>query len=269
METKHLKKYKLVREYPGSPKLGTNAIYDNGNGYRIEGYGFVTLNTVENYSEFWEEIKGYPKIISFRSHGQIYDFPNGYDKQFDNKIFANQVLFEIYQVAVSENEVFTVGDRVIHNHKDGTKRHGNITRFTYKEPHMYVDVDYDKTSGYSFATIDTIEKHKQSLFTTEDRVDKYFGDMYYYIVVNSILANSWKAMIDRVDWENPSKPPLGQIQFDDRDKAEEWILNNKPIFSMKDIDDALECSEAIYVWDENLREIVKAREILFKQKLGI
>lgn len=231
----NMRKFKLIKDYPNC-YWNVGDVIDKSVGCL---YTYKDLCDGK-YSEFWEEIKEYPKIISFRSNGQIYDFPNGYDKQFDNKIFANQVLFEIYQVAVSEKEVFTVGDRVIHNHKDGTKRHGNITRFTYKEPHMYVDVDYDKTSGYSFATIDTIEKHKQSLFTTEDRVDKYFGDMYYYIVVNSILANSWKAMIDRVDWENPSKPPLGQIQFDDRDKAEEWILNNKPIFSMKDIDDAID-----------------------------
>jgi hypothetical protein len=51
-------KYKLIKEYPGSPKLNTEVIYSEK--HKIYNYNFDTIytefpkNQVENLPEFWE-----------------------------------------------------------------------------------------------------------------------------------------------------------------------------------------------------------------------
>lgn len=66
-----MNRYKLIREYPGSPKLNTlvskhisNRFYNfNGGTYKNE----IKVSQVENYPEFWEKVveKKY-QILSFK-----------------------------------------------------------------------------------------------------------------------------------------------------------------------------------------------------------
>jgi len=55
-----MKQYKLIKEYPGSPKLGTIVNHAKGWG-SYESYfdGNLVYSTyaIENYPEFWQEIK--------------------------------------------------------------------------------------------------------------------------------------------------------------------------------------------------------------------
>ena len=51
-----MKKYKLVKCFPGSPPIGTVAAKTHL-GYSTGEYGVLFIEDVENYSEFWELIK--------------------------------------------------------------------------------------------------------------------------------------------------------------------------------------------------------------------
>ena len=52
-----MKKYKLIKIYPGSPKLGTIAegIY-GGESYTYNEYSSVSRGSIEDYPEYWEEL---------------------------------------------------------------------------------------------------------------------------------------------------------------------------------------------------------------------
>ena len=55
-----MKKYKLIKEYPGSPKLGEEVEeYNNGYRYIISDlFDYYYLSRfIEKYPEFWQEIK--------------------------------------------------------------------------------------------------------------------------------------------------------------------------------------------------------------------
>lgn len=70
-----MKKFKLIKKYPGSPKLGLE-IHDNGpfweSDFAIKSVELFHINNIifqpENYPEFWEEVveKDY-EILSFKS----------------------------------------------------------------------------------------------------------------------------------------------------------------------------------------------------------
>ena len=61
-----MKKFKLIREYPNSPKIGTIAENkDEHNCYHLSDVFHQRLNSmyIENYPEFWEEVKD-PLLIT-------------------------------------------------------------------------------------------------------------------------------------------------------------------------------------------------------------
>lgn len=55
-----MKKFKLIKEYPGSPKLGTEVEKRNGKIYMPNSF-LIFRHSVEEYPEFWEEIE---KVIT-------------------------------------------------------------------------------------------------------------------------------------------------------------------------------------------------------------
>jgi hypothetical protein len=71
-----MKKYRLIREYPGSPKLGY--VIGNTEGTNMYFYNGLQITDPDKYSEFWEEIIEYPvgtKVIDTtpQTMGCIYE----------------------------------------------------------------------------------------------------------------------------------------------------------------------------------------------------
>ena len=128
-----MRKFKLVREYPGVLINEGEFITDKAGVYFPENGGNgINPKHVENYPEYWEEVKEeFPKIISFRNTANDVIFhicENGFYTccsldykigTFNKEHFLKESHFEIYQVAVSETEVFTLGDKVKHPFTDG------------------------------------------------------------------------------------------------------------------------------------------------------
>ena len=85
-----MKKYKLIEEYPGSPRVGIIAetCYHTGN-YICKGFDFhgnpitkkIDSLYVENYPKFWQEIIEYPigtRVSNKNSGNNIIKEKDGY-----------------------------------------------------------------------------------------------------------------------------------------------------------------------------------------------
>ena len=211
-------KYKLIKEYPGSPKLGTELIpkvdkeNDNTNNYYWEGSWF----NPKNFPEFWEEVveKDY----------EIVDFHKG-----DNKIISIKRL--------SDDEIFTIGDKIFPNNK--------IHKFEIKDSILKIwhcDISFstpiiEGPSGQPgncswIEDISNVQKIKQKLFTTEDGVDIFEGNNYYIVNKQSLIIplNPVNPIANKTFIKNNS-----YYYFSTKEKAEEYIFMNKPVLSLNDV----------------------------------
>lgn len=147
----------------------------------------LPLWIVENSFD-WEEIKEFPKILSFRRIKSECKPPCGIGDLFilkDNNLFStdekysehsvDEMLcdgdsvqtghFEIYQVQTSKDKIWTVGDKCIIEHTD-PKRTEIIKSFKVSE-YGNITVLFEKF----ICDILDIKQLKLVLFTTEDNVD--------------------------------------------------------------------------------------------------
>ena len=224
-------KYILKKEYPGSPKLG-NTI-DN-----------LENDWIENYPEFWELVveKDYEilelslqrsikhQIVSALENSEDYTISllscNG------NKIHSVKRLFD--------GEIFTIGDIV---KCEDCK--GKITSLEIYDNDIYLNgIDNKMPFGYTLCnTLDCFEipqKVKQPLFTTEDGVDIFEGDEF--IVVNIFTFNKHRTG-KYLETNHMYK------YFSTKEKAEEYILLNKPCLSYGDVQEYLKVKDCNKVLD--------------------
>jgi hypothetical protein len=222
-----MKKYKLIKEYPGNLELGK--ILDE-NGFDSD---LGTYHQPKNFPEFWEEVieKDY-EILSLQdinnSHvGNIIKFENGIafgDKPYPVEIelalknwvnkFKNYVIHSIKRL--SDGEVFTIGDKVLPG--------GNIIKFELVENTIMY-----RTSSNAGAGLNVMMKRKQPLFTTEDSIDIFENDTFY-IVHNTNWNN-----IQCIAQKNATFSIDSTKKFSTKGKAEEYILMNKPCLSLNEI----------------------------------
>jgi len=217
-----MKRYKLIKTYPGSPELGTivmNGIIGVNKGNpNLSFDGSRRLKDYElphKYPEFWEEIveKDY-EIISY-----------GYDITLRSYIKSVKRL--------SDGEIFTIGDII--NTKVDNKYKQEIIEII--EINLGINDNFFKDkltfkTKTGFVVIDIAVKSKQPLFTTEDGVDIYERDKYYYVTesgkeVYTIIAKNEKPLS-----ENGKR-------FSSKKAAENYIFNSEKRFSLDDVIDAI------------------------------
>ena len=146
-------KYKLIKEYPGSPKLGT--ITDR------------TMYFPEYYPSFWQPVveKGYETLSLVASeknpqhkkgskflHNKDYKFKNMHPTEF----------WDIYSVKrLSDGEIFTIGD-IIDTRVDNK----------YKQEILEISIKNNTImfrTKLGFVILSVAKKVKKPLFTTEQR----------------------------------------------------------------------------------------------------
>ncbi len=174
------KKYRLIKEYPGSPKLGTVVNYSETHQiYNYNGGDFYTelpKHQVENLDEFWEEIieKDY-EILEFTSDNKIKYTLNTNGKYYD--ISKDALPFGIEEVdyknveitkvkRLSDGVIFSLGDKVQTNDKE------------FKGIIEEIEIHSDKSLAFLFPTnmvngkifiaLHLLEPYKQPILTTED-----------------------------------------------------------------------------------------------------
>ena len=277
-----MKEYKLIKKYPGLPKdwevgmiVGTGdrqgqACFSPCSGKYTDKH--IDHNDVINNPEFWEEIKKecekeyeilsfYAKNIGGKDevnpHYIWYETRKGSNlwsrmQNITSPYTTGEILknknYAIHSVRrLSDGEVFTVGD---------VCEFGKITKIFITEGGCCMTALPTSDTFYN-CNIMYLKKTKPVLFTTEDGVDIREGDDYYYIVNTKV----YKSQATNTDYTN-----FYTLQFSTREKAEEYILLNKPCLSITDIQSIYVSAKKGYKkngnetnYFEELINLVKAR----------
>jgi len=203
-----MKKYKLIKEYPGSPKIGAIAKSDKIDYvyyyFEKDSYTGIGSSIIENNPKFWEEVveKDYEVLSYIKKDNSAITTKreNGF---FLNSMFKDshgvysdyQLLntWNIYSVKrLSDGEIFTIGDIV--------EEYGEIRTFLLQNDKIFINEKFMKIS------LPKLVKVKQPLFKTEDGVDIYEGDntfgideKYQFLKFNGWV---WKKMKAQTNYIN-------------------------------------------------------------------
>lgn len=276
-------------------RITGNVAYKNKNEYNYvleDGTQFpetLPLWVVENSND-WEEVKEFPKIISFRRNSDKMLYTLGrYDLYWGKEVIGGYTLdvmitqgentnyTEIYQVAVSETEVFTLGDKVKHPFDDSFDV---ISKFiicndpkrdvvwTLDRPDMIGKIVANVGNYFGNCNIEVsrLEKAPEVLFVTEDGVEVREGDTVYWI--NSNICNYlYSTKFSEFHPAILKGETIFKI-FSTKEAAEKYINENKPIYSKKQIREASNELKPLYE-TINFRIIPGVDITAFNQKLGL
>lgn len=234
-----MKKYKLIKTYPGSPKLESIADKKDACNFWYINNGFNNVGkNIDQFPEFWEEIveKDY-EILSYYQESNVHGKYVYYKSHMENWEFIEKQNYKIHSVKrLSDGEVFTIGNKV----RISKLQHDGsfiINKF-------YFDCNDEKLlcngkcTGNGHVSITKIE-HSKPLFTTEDGVDIFEGDKYYR---NSGWHFESCKFIHTATKD--TKFFMSDKPFSTKEKAEEYILMNKPCLSINDILEELKLETA-------------------------
>lgn len=238
-----MRKFKLIKEYPNSPKLGTIS-------------SMILSDSIESYPEYWEEIKekeyeiisfiSYSKIIYYlQKSGKFYATGTLMEKEVSLGEIINTEGYEIYSVKrLSDGEVFTIGDKV------GINRPWIIKEFTFVNFRTTEDIlsACDEKGGTYISQLVKFVG-KQPLFKTEDGIDIFKGDSYYPITEEFVICNKCTY---------PTGNKMFKL-FSTKKAAEEYILMNKHCLSIKDVLHNVPNNAAYDFMKHRLQELVKQK----------
>jgi hypothetical protein len=244
-------------------KTGEIATYKDG---ILKSSGFSVEIGVEPSSEFWElvpqkefEIMSFiaNKDIGIIEKGNILKRLNqvkftGYSGGLPVETFEENLLrngaWSIHSIKrLSDGEVFTIGDKV--NHPGYAK---GWTIESFNPQGSYFDIKDTNGGMCKGDRCLYIQKHKP-VFTTQDGVDIYFGDTYWY--TNEDLNGSVIKMYIDETW---SSGP-GYLRFSTRELAEEYFLLNKRCLSVQDVHNVIKGTMHSSVILKQLKDLVKSR----------
>jgi len=231
------KKFKLIKKYPGSPVLNTEI---NEDGF----YGSMTTwCNPKDYPEFWEEVieKDY-EILEYRTEDGI--SCKAPFLQDSHQFYMNERCKINSIKRKSDGEIFTVGDKCspIGKYRDNIH---SITKIWFCNP------GYLRLSSNNYTLgIKDIQKVKKPLFTTEDGVDIFENDKIYWInayTLDDVYCDTYYQDCGEFDLKdglisvkefnklNKDDNELALLGFSTKEKAEEYIIMNKPCLSLNDI----------------------------------
>jgi len=244
-----MKKFKLIKTYPGSPELGTVIIESTvftssvGNSitYMPKGDSSFRIKYPMTYPEFWEEVveKDY-EILSFAwSNKTGRDIYANASRDSETMMIKNG--YEINSVKrLSDGEVFTVGDEI---KTPSSTSYCSIYDIIIRDNYVIIGCTHSLLASqqkiYLFEVINHI---KYPLFTTEDNVDIFKGDKYWAVAkryiyestidseyeINAFDIEKNQTWFEQHNWAN-------FWSFSTKERAEKYILFNKPSLSLNDI----------------------------------
>ena len=250
-----MKKFRLIKTYPGSPDLNTIVVDTNINtgakdSYFSENWGKTMelqfeigrQHDCENNPEYWEEVieKDYVilELLSKTKYKYVLH-PNGLYAFANEKGFATlEQVREHFPIInsvkrLSDGEIFTIGDKVQDSLTD------ELTNFKVQTITYFYPGDKIICQAESGTTmpLTTIRKVETPLFTTEDGVDIFEGDTIFGVNVD------WKVFSHYIDLQNKVKSWGIKPTFSTKEKAEEYILLNKPCLTINDVRNCINQTE--------------------------
>lgn len=275
-----MKRYKLIKEYPESPVLRTE-IFPLDYLAKVKQWKYDGSNNLlnikpEDYPEFWEEIKEYPKIIEIRKYDKVFTDgfcsatlrPNGLylnSKDQENDGFYElhnrlTIGYIIYKVQTSETDVWTIGDKVCWDWYKSDYPYFTISKFYYRDNEIVFDTIEDSAQAFKFFKSLKCYKAKEPLFVTEDGVEIFELDTEFFVVNTS--NDEFRLIPNKCSSRNTNFKWAHLKIFSTKEAAEKYIDDNKPMFSKKQILDALEFSKV-----HGISGVIYLKD--FKQKIGI
>lgn len=249
----------------------------------VEGYYFnednmIHAKYIENSAD-WEELKPeYPKVISFirnKNIGIMVDgvfnkgtiwrlkeselfVPDGAIRnQLPLSALINDKDHDIFEVAKSETETFTVGDKMTFNGLGGSDWQNKSTEILGFEYRQNGELAAKYANG--IVSVDKIQKAKEPLFVTEDGVGIFEG-MSYYTVFEKNVGEATAFEVNGIFTAKHEYRKIKYIKyFTTIAAAEEYIRLNKPTFSIKQIITDIVNSDIPY--DDQMR-VFKALRII-------
>jgi len=242
--------YKLIKLYPGSPKLGTTAINKQGSiGYiypdgktevEISSSGDIFKRMVEDMPEFWEKVVEFEVLSVYsEAYGILFKDKYGHYRYVTSgsggfALSWEEVLRRKYTIhsveRISDGEIFHIGDKIKVTTLGEIKIIDRIKLCEEDGSSFKKGIwVYFSTGGCHF---DNITKYSP-LFTTEDGVDVFEGDTYW--CVNN-ASHLW-SLFEQTSKER-TKLNKTVLSFSTKEKAKEYILMNKPCLSLQDILDS-------------------------------
>lgn len=237
-------KYKLIKEYPGSRKIGyiSDCCTSINSEHYLDGNWFYPAL----YPEYWEKVveKDYEVLsLTFTYSCKIKEDianlqGNGkyaiagymeYDERCTRGSELNACLKSGWKInsvkRLSDGEIFGIGDSC---NPLGCNNPGKIDKFEFIQNDKLRIQGKNDNGRCWYLSLSTIEKSKTPLFTTEDGVAKFDGDMCYYITPNLISIGYGEVVAG-------SEFKMALARFHDQYKAKVWVEENKPQFSKKDM----------------------------------
>jgi hypothetical protein len=193
-----MRKFKLIKEYPGSDHEGIIVSLKTPNGL-YEGYQYnYSTKHVENNPEYWEEVleKDYQVLIS--------------------RVVPQEILSV---KRLSDGEVFTVGDLIKTPYTDCTPIIGFNTKYSTE---YFIEVPT------GFTRLLSLEKAKQPIFLTHDGKDIFPEDTVWYVNKENLYYDYIKAY--------PEVKFNSEIRayFLTEEAAVDYIKKNKVLFTTED-----------------------------------
>lgn len=184
----------------------------------------ITIDGVEyNITPVIKEIKKDYEILSVITNN------NKFIEKVYNQDATIEPYWKIHSVKrLSDGEIFTVGDKVVGYNNSIAK-----IKTIDLVGEISLNIGTDKHEGFS---LKKLKQLKQPLFTTEDSVDIFEGDLFYYVKFvqyNNTLGKPFE--IVRGDYPSFEYEPQYEKYFSTKEKAEEYILMNEPVLSLKDV----------------------------------
>lgn len=255
--------------------LPSGDIYEEGTNAYSETFFFrgarIPLSVVTSGKD-WEEIKEIKEnneyiIISFKDSCTIYNLKKdgryANNDSLDGSTVDQMLSYSFVKInsikRISDEQIFSIGDNVVFN---------KIHKFIIEK--FYFDCNNNhllcsNNAGTGHVNISKIEKIKEPIFTTEDGVDIYEGNKYWVMRTDKfpIVSFHWKVDgkpnkgRDNIKYAQIANTKNGVYWFSTKEKAEEFIIFNKPCLSINDV---LKLKKIIFNhWDDELKQMVKSK----------
>ena len=192
--------------------------YDTGIGINYNIHSSLLENSCD-----WEEIvvKDYEVLkVKHKYHGILSIIGEKFIQS------ENETIYSVKRL--SDNEVFTIGDKITFKGLFGNNsehKYDTIKGFKFKQNGSLGASYHNGLVG-----LEKVEKYKEPIFTTYDGVELFGGETIYGVTRNfNIACTSILTKEDAQTWKIFAK----------KTKAEEYIKQNEPKYSLKDVEDAM------------------------------